>query len=73
MKRNMVEEMKNKKINIDIGSIWTTSDSKSFKVQKTEKDKSGKVWVFYQSNDTQKEYSCYEEAFVSRFTLFDNN
>lgn len=69
----MVDEMKNKKINIAIGSIWTTSDSKSFKVKKIEKDKSSKVWVFYESMDTQKEYSCYEEAFVSRFNLFDNN
>jgi hypothetical protein len=55
------------------GSIWASSDRTKFIVIHTiELD--GKNWVHYRLHDPSKaaleckEYSCYEESFVSRFT-----
>jgi hypothetical protein len=55
------------------GSVWTSSDRTKFIVIHTV-ELEGKTWVHYRLHDTKKpaleckEYSCYEESFVSRFT-----
>lgn len=59
-------------------SIWSV-DEKEFKVTKVTELK-GKIWVFYKqckrvksrAEIFGKEYSCYKEAFVARFTHYNN-
>lgn len=47
------------------GSTWSGSDSKEFVVlHRIELD--GHTWIHYRDQQGQ-EYSCYEEAFVTRF------
>ena len=56
------------------GSIWTASDQKEFQVVKTYHF-NGKSWVHYREHSgpyyqttNVKEYNCYLDAFVYRFT-----
>lgn len=47
------------------GSNWEGSDSKTFTViHRVELE--GKIWIHYR-NQHGEEFSCYEEAFLSRF------
>lgn len=63
----------NKKI-VKVGSIWTTGDGKAFKVTKVQLEKPHThTWVHYQNMVTGQEYSCYQDAFVARFFIFDNH
>lgn len=49
------------------GSRWGSTDGKVFYVMHTiEVD--GHDWVHYKSFDSDQEYSCYTESFLSRFT-----
>ena len=51
------------------GSTWEGSDHKTFMVIHTiERD--GHTWIHYrdEEGDPPKEYSCYLESFVNRFT-----
>ena len=56
---------------IKAGSKWSGSDSRAtFRViQVVELD--GRTWIHYinenQSADSNREYSCYQESFLSRF------
>lgn len=52
------------------GSKWGDANGKEFRViQLVELD--GHVWVHYidekKSEDSNREYSCYQESFLSRF------
>ncbi len=58
--------MKKSDFKVEVGSNWTTANSEEFKVVKIEK-KQNEKWVFYKNKKNQKEYSCLEEAFLSRF------
>ncbi len=51
------------------GSRWWSAEGKKFHViHRIELE--GHVWIHYISEDKEnpKEYSCYEESFLSRFT-----
>lgn len=58
---------------VTVGSVWNSSDFKAFKVFDVVND-GAKNWVHYhlyevnKNNDNQPRYSCYEEAFVQRFS-----
>ena len=58
-------------IQIKNGSKWSGSDGKVFIVIGT-MIVEGKSWVYYRSENQKdhmpKEFSCYEESFLSRFT-----
>lgn len=56
---------------INIGSTWTNSKSAEFTVSKIEV-RENKVWVFYKNKKNNIEFSCLEEAFVSRFVEYVN-
>ena len=60
---------KNEKV--EPGSTWLSSDHKKFQViNTTEID--GNTWVYYRkynsSPDECREYSCYLESFLTRFS-----
>lgn len=66
MKTNNIQSL------VKTNTIWTSSDMTKFIVSKVQK-KSGKIWIFYHLlNDKNKKFSCFEEAFLHRFSLFDN-
>ncbi len=51
------------------GTRWWGADGKKFHViHRIELE--GNIWIHYISEDKEnpKEYSCYEESFLSRFT-----
>jgi len=51
------------------GSRWWSAEGKKFHViHRIELE--GHIWIHYISEDKEnpKEYSCYEESFLSRFT-----
>ena len=52
-------------MNIKQGSRWTGGDRKVFTVISVV-ELEGHTWVHYR--DDTKEYSCYQESFLSRFT-----
>lgn len=57
---------------VKTNSVWTSSDMNIFIVSKIQK-KAGKTWIFYHSlQNKNKKYSCYEEAFIQRFGIFNN-
>lgn len=57
---------------IKIGSVWNSSDFKSFKVFDIVEE-SGNTWIHYHLHDPKKsdrnqpKYSCFEGAFLERF------
>lgn len=58
---------------VKIGSKWTSSGSGTFVViARVEID--GNVWVHYRKDNTipPQEFSCFEQAFLARFTPFVN-
>ena len=57
-------------MNIKQGSCWTGSDHNKKFVVINEIVIEGVVWVHYRDavGDPPKEYSCYRESFLSRFT-----
>jgi hypothetical protein len=59
---------------VEIGSKWQSSDRATFIVINTV-ELNGKNWVYYrlEKSPISKEYSCYEESFVSRFVQFNNH
>ncbi len=59
---------------VTTGSVWGTSDGKRFRVISVT-DIEGHTWVYYRQDfgyaksvSECKEYSCYLESFVSRFS-----
>ena len=51
------------------GSKWSSTDGKVFHViHRVELE--GHVWIHYilENKEKSKEFSCYEESFLSRFT-----
>ena len=51
------------------GTRWSSSDGKTFHViHRVELE--GHIWIHYilEAKEDSKEYSCYEESFLSRFT-----
>lgn len=58
---------------IESGTIWSGSDGKEFVVLK-EVNIDGKDWIYYRDNfnSPPREYSCYKESFVVRFTQQPN-
>lgn len=62
----------NNRITVKQDSIWEGSNFSQFKVSKVEK-KSDKIWIhYYLLTNTKQKYSCYEEAFISRFHELTN-
>lgn len=61
---------------IERGSLWKSSDGRTFQVI-TEATVEGKEWIHYRRIDSEieepKEFSCYKESFLSRFTRFLQN
>ncbi len=51
---------------VQIGSIWNSIEFQEFEVIDL-KTIDNKEWVFYKNKKTEKEYSCYQEAFLNRF------
>lgn len=53
------------------GSMWQSTDGRKFQVI-TEVEVDGHTWVHYRRLDSEyeepKEFSCYTESFLSRFT-----
>jgi hypothetical protein len=58
------------------GSIWSSSDGRTFQVI-NEIDLEGITWVHYRRIDSEydepKEFSCYKESFLSRFYQLPQN
>lgn len=52
---------------LTVGSKWSGSDRKIFYV-KAVVELEGHTWVHYGEWGTDREYSCYQESFLSRFT-----
>ena len=58
---------------VNVGSIWRTTEDRQFMVLSVVED-NGHTWVHYREHDMKrptlecKEYSCYEESFLARFT-----
>lgn len=50
-----------------IGTVWQGSDGKKFKVINTDKEQDN-TWVYYTNVKTEQNYSCYLEAFLTRFS-----
>jgi hypothetical protein len=50
------------------GSIWVGSNSREKFVVITVSEVDGHTWVHYRTEKTNKEYSCYIESFLQRFT-----
>jgi hypothetical protein len=50
------------------GSCWNGGDKKFIVLHTIEQD--GHIWVHYrdEKGDPPREYSCYQESFLSRFT-----
>jgi hypothetical protein len=61
---------------IERGSIWSSSDGRIFQVI-TEATVEENEWVHYRRIDSEydesKEFSCYKESFLSRFTKLPQN
>lgn len=61
---------------INKGSIWQSTDGRKFQVI-SEIDVDGTKWVHYRRIDSEydepKEFSCYTESFLSRFTKLPEN
>jgi hypothetical protein len=55
---------------VKTGSKWAGADYKEFTVL-ARVELSGNIWVHYRNNQGQ-EFSCYEDAFKSRFTELPN-
>lgn len=59
---------------VKIGSIWRSAEDKQFIVISTV-NVDGHDWVHYRDHNLRnstaesREYSCYEESFLSRFSL----
>jgi hypothetical protein len=55
-------------------SIWRGKSGSRFLVLKTYTDSEDMKWVRYQQYDCEecREFTCYEEAFLSRFTEVPN-
>lgn len=55
------------------GSRWTGNDHKTFLVLH-EIETDGHVWVHYRDEhgEPPREYSCYRDSFLARFTLNAN-
>lgn len=59
---------------VKIGSIWSYPDGRQFIVISTV-SLDGHNWIHYRDHNPRnkvaesKEYSCYEESFVGRFSL----
>ena len=56
------------------GSRWSGNDRKTFLVLH-EVETDGQVWVHYREESGRpdpREYSCYRESFLARFTLNAN-
>jgi len=57
---------------IKIGSRWTSSDHTKFIVLH-EVEVDGHIWIHYREElGDAREYSCYKDSFLSRFTAHVN-
>jgi len=58
------------------GSIWQSNDGRKFQVI-SEIEVEGNSWVHYRRIDSEydepKEFSCYTESFLSRFSKLPEN
>ena len=60
---------------VKMGSKWMGSEGKIFCVIGTAEIE-GKNWVYYRKEDTKqepREYSCFVESFLARFTPYTND
>jgi hypothetical protein len=61
-------------MNIEKGSVWSGTDGTTFQVI-TEVLVEGNEWVHYRRIDNKdpKEFSCFKESFLARFTRIPKN
>ncbi len=63
-------------MDVERGSVWGSVDGRTFQVI-TEAIVEGKEWIHYRRIDSEieepKEFSCYKESFLSRFTKLPQN
>ncbi len=56
---------------IEKGSLWSSADGRTFQVI-NEVEIEGNLWIHYRRVDSEyeepKEFSCYTESFLTRFT-----
>lgn len=53
---------------LTIGSLWWAGDGKKFRVTNIVED-NGMTWVHYEEEEfVKRQYSCYVEAFLARFS-----
>lgn len=61
---------------IERGSVWSSSDGRTFQVI-AEAVVEGNTWIHYRRIDNEieepKEFSCYKDSFLSRFTKLPQN
>jgi hypothetical protein len=50
-----------------IGTVWQGNDGKKFKIINTAREQDN-TWVYYTNIKTEQTYSCYLEAFLTRFS-----
>ena len=67
--------MKGQNMTIKVGSRWWAGSNKKFLVLAIVEASDGNVWVHYRddrgqysSSENCKEYSCYKESFLQRFS-----
>ena len=57
-------------------TVWRSSDHKDFEITKIYRDPTdGRcpgTWVHYRNIKTGQEYNCLYDAFLERFTRFEN-
>ena len=54
------------------GTIWWGSSGKRFVVINEVTTEDGQVWIYYRDElgNPAREYSCYKESFLQRFSKF---
>ena len=53
---------------VEVGTHWWAGNEKRFLVVEIIDDEDDNTWVHYINTKTEKEYSCYVDAFLQRFT-----
>lgn len=58
---------------VEAGSVWVGGTSREKFVVITVSEVSGNTWVHYRTENTNKEYSCYLDSFIQRFSRHVNS
>jgi hypothetical protein len=58
---------------IKANSYWTNHTGQEFIVLHIIDDSQGHTWVHYRPIDSAREFSCYADSFLERFTAIENH